>query len=188
METVTEIFSLICGQGRCFAAGAAELPLCQRCLGLYMGAALTASWLTASGAWRSGLPGRGIIIADSAALAAALLGGLHVLDFGPAWRTACGAWTGHVAVFWLSCAAAAAWPHFRVPWPRLRGHETQNIQAALALAAVTAVALAIEHLLPLGWRFWTAVAAFGMMFCLAAAALAAAALVRRLIPAAPAAA
>ncbi len=55
METLREIFSFICGQGRCFVVDGTALPLCQRCLGLYAGAFLTTIWLVTSGIWRRGL-------------------------------------------------------------------------------------------------------------------------------------
>jgi hypothetical protein len=193
MDSAREIFALVCGQGRCFAAGGEPLPLCQRCLGLYMGAALTAVWLIASGVWRRGLPGRLVILADAGALALAMLGGLHVVDFSESWRAACGAWAGHVVVLWLACAAAEAWPRRRGhgtrtgldggnAWPRRRGHGTprwsaaQTIQAMLALPVITGVALAVEPLLRLGWTFWTALAIAGALAIFAAMACAAASL------------
>jgi hypothetical protein len=56
METAEQIFSFVCGQSRSFIADGAALPVCQRCLGLYLGAALTALWLLGTGIWRRGLP------------------------------------------------------------------------------------------------------------------------------------
>ena len=55
MQALTDIFSHFCGQGSCFVVDGAALPVCQRCLGLYVGALLTAVWLAATGIWRRGL-------------------------------------------------------------------------------------------------------------------------------------
>jgi hypothetical protein len=101
METLTAIFGHLCGQGRPFMIDGAPLPVCQRCLGLYAGAAMTAAWLLASGVWRRGLPDRRTMWVHAAMLMAAMLGGMHLLDPGPAWRLVCGLWTGHVAMLWL---------------------------------------------------------------------------------------
>jgi len=38
VTTLHEIFSLLCGQQQSWVIGGAELPFCQRCTGLYMGA------------------------------------------------------------------------------------------------------------------------------------------------------
>jgi len=109
MNLLTEIFSHLCGQGRCFVIDGAALPVCQRCLGLYVGALVTLACLAASGAWRRGLPSRSIFAVNVAALLAAILGGLHVLDFGPLWRLACGMWTGQVATLWLIGGSVHLW-------------------------------------------------------------------------------
>lgn len=114
MDIAGDIFSLICGRWRCFIIEGAALPLCQRCLGIYAGAAITAGWLMAVGMRRRGLPPMGIILVNAAALLAAMLGGLHVIDSGPAWRLACGLWTGHVVMLWLFCAATFFVRHFRL--------------------------------------------------------------------------
>ena len=68
METLTAIFGHLCGQGRPFVIDGAPLPVCQRCLGLYAGAAMTAAWLLASGVWRRGLPDRCILCVHLAML------------------------------------------------------------------------------------------------------------------------
>jgi len=98
---LTEFFSHVCGQGRPFVLDGEALPVCQRCLGLYAGAALTGLWLVASGAWRRALPERSAAYAHIAMLLAAMAGGAHWVDAGPAWRLVCGLWTGHVAMLWL---------------------------------------------------------------------------------------
>jgi uncharacterized membrane protein len=101
MDALTYIFSHVCGQGRPFVLDGEALPVCQRCLGLYAGAALTGLWLVASGAWRRALPERSAAYAHIVMLLAAMAGGVHWLDAGPTWRLVCGLWTGHVAMLWL---------------------------------------------------------------------------------------
>jgi len=101
MDALTYIFSHVCGQGRPFVLDGEALPVCQRCLGLYAGAALTGLWILASGLWRRALPERSAAYAHIVMLLAAMAGGVHWLDAGPTWRLVCGLWTGHVAMLWL---------------------------------------------------------------------------------------
>ena len=101
METLTAVFDFLCGQERCFVVDGAALPVCQRCTGLYVGALLAGLWLFASRARQRGVPPARLAWAYAAVLIAALLGGVHVLDFGPRWRFLCGLWTGQVVLVWL---------------------------------------------------------------------------------------
>ena len=174
METLREIFSFVCGQGRCFAVDGATLPLCQRCLGLYTGAFLTVIWLVASGIWRRGLPGWGVFLVNTATLLAAMLGGLRALDYGPVWRLTCGLWSGHVAVFWLISGAVHLWSLSRLkiqaqlPW-----RKRDKLQGLVFPAALAGFAAVVPALLQVGWYFWTAVAVLGvaiLMFTTGAAA------------------
>ena len=125
MDAVTSLFAHLCSQGRCFVLDGQALPVCQRCFGLYAGAAVTGAWLLLTGAWRCGLPNRPAGWVQGIALFAAMLGGLHVIDVGPAWRLMCGLWTGHVVTLWLTGAGAqlaqAALPNWSLirPWRRL---------------------------------------------------------------------
>jgi protein tyrosine phosphatase (PTP) superfamily phosphohydrolase (DUF442 family) len=124
MDYLTFIFSHVCGEGRAFVVDGAALPVCERCFGLYAGAALTALWLLASGIARRGLPHTREALAQVGMLLAAMAGGLHWIDAGPTWRLLCGLWTGHVAMVWL--VAAAAHMRLRTGWhghAPLRGHE-----------------------------------------------------------------
>ncbi len=138
-DALTAIFSHLCGQGRAFSLGGQALPVCERCLGLYAGAALTAAWLLATGVRRRGLPHLEGAVVQSAALLAAMAGGLHWVDAGPVWRLACGLWTGHVAMAWLVGGAnhlrrpAQPAPAADEPWPW--GKRLQTVLAPAVLAA-----------------------------------------------------
>lgn len=163
LETARELFSYICGQSRSFVADGVVLPLDQRCLGLYIGALLTALWLLGSGIWRCGLPTRSVFGVNVALLFAAMLGGLHVIDPGPLWRFAFGTWTGHVSILWLSGAAVQFWQLSRPAAPAERPWRTTQIVQALAFPAMLAgLAVVLPILLPLGWRFWIAPAGLGV--------------------------
>ncbi len=160
MDTLRELFSHVCGQGRCFASDGQALPVCQRCLGLYLGAAATAAWMAASGIWRRGLPSWPVFIVHVLMLSAALVGGLHLLDAGPSWRALCGLWTGHVLTAWL---IGGAW-HLRQsrrskrqpPWQR-----AQKLQVISAAGLLAILAGALPLLSRRGWWLWTALAGAG---------------------------
>ena len=167
MDVLSEIFSQLCGRERCFDAGGQALPICQRCLGLYVGAAATALWLAVSGIWRRGLPSRPVFLTHLAMLPAGILGGLHVIDAGAAWRVTCGLWTGHVAALWLFGGAVALRRLRRaegqLPWPR-----RDSLQALAAAPALAAMGVAIPRLMWLGAGLWSVAAAVGGMVLAAA--------------------
>jgi uncharacterized membrane protein len=164
MMWLTTIFAHVCGQGRCFVADGAALPICERCTGLYWGALLTALWLLAGGVWRCGLPSYGVVATHAAALIIALLGGTHVLDYSPAWRLLCGLWTGHVAMLWLTTgttqlrARATGRSAESVRWPR-----GQTCAAYLALPAAAVLAGGFVALAPNGWWLWSGGCAAGAL-------------------------
>ncbi len=172
MDWLTNIFSHLCGQGRCFVSDGASLPLCQRCLGLYLGAGITAVWLATSGLWRRGLPNRGVSVVQVTLILAAMLGGVGLIDPGPTWRAACGLWTGHVAMVWLVGGAR----HLRrvrrgrsqLPW------RAADRVGGLALpAALTALAAGLEWLAQARGSVWAAAGGLGVIALAAALALAA---------------
>ncbi len=162
VETATHLFSFVCGQHRCFVVDGMPLPLCQRCLGLYVGAFLTAIWLFGFGLWRRGLPNWNVLLVHTAALLAAMLGGIHVIDPGPLWRLTCGLWTGHVVMFWLVGAATQLWhlAHSTAPAP-LDWRRRDTLQCLILPALLPALALAFPALSKMGWYLWTNVAALG---------------------------
>ena len=167
-ETLVALFSHLCGQGRVFVVDGCALPVCERCFGLYAGAALTGLWLLASGTWRRGLPDRPVVLANIAMLLAAMAGGLHLVDAGPAWRLVCGLWTGHVALLWLIGAAGhfhraarSGPPH--PPWPL-----PLRLQALAAAPALALLAVLFTRLVTRGWVLWTALIVLGAAALLAA--------------------
>jgi hypothetical protein len=166
METLTESLHYLCSQSRCFTLDESPLPVCQRCLGLYAGFALTVAWLAASGVWRRGLASNGLLALHVGVLLLAMAGGLHWIDLGPQWRLACGLGTGHVAALWIiggltekgirtssrkgTARPPSAWPRFA------------TTQALLALPFLLGLAMSFPWLQHLGWWFWTLFALGGV--------------------------
>ena len=159
-DIVVKACSHFCGQVRCFTVDGQALPVCQRCLGLYLGALITLAWLIASGVWRHGLPGKRVMAVHAMALLVAGLGGLHVIDIGPRWRLACGLLTGHVTAFWLAAGIACLWRNAKlgaVSSPRLA--QGQVIAMPLLLGIVSAFC---RPPAPLSWWLWTTTACLGI--------------------------
>lgn len=169
MDVLRDIFSLVCGQGRCFEVGGEALPVCQRCLGLYVGAAIAAAWLAAGGVWRRGLPSRGVFAVHVVVLLTALFGGLHLLDYGPAWRLTCGLWTGQVIVLWWVGAGARLRVLRGGPSPQRPWRRADKIGAMALAGAMPLLAGAFGRLARLGWTFWTAVTVLGALALVASA-------------------
>lgn len=188
MDLLTAVFGYLCGRGQCFLVDGAALPVCQRCLGLYVGAAVTAVWVVVARLWQRGLPPPAVLAGHVLVLAGAMLGGLHVVDSGPLWRLICGLATGHVLLLWLVAGSAHFWGAGRaspVPPRRWgRGQTVPALAAVILLAVAGAASATVPGLKRLGestgaravptgapswaWGFWTILAAVG------AAALAAA--------------
>ena len=171
MEFLTGIFSHICGQGNRFIIDGAALPVCQRCLGLYVGAALTAVWLALSGRWRRGLPTLGVLLLHIGPIVVAGLGGTHVIDAGATWRLMCGLWAGHMITWWLVGGAVALWRGSMRDSARPSRDRMITVQALAALLVLAGISVWFERLSPLGRHFWTGAAVLGAA-CLAASAVA----------------
>ena len=176
MNIVTQLFSHLCGQGRCFIIDGQALPVCQRCLGLYAGAALTGGWLLATGLWKRGLPGRKVIILNIVVLLAAMLGGIHLVDLGPRWRMLCGLWTGHVAMLWLTGGASQLYFSLCKPKPGWRRRHTN--QAYIILVGLTALGVIFPWLTWPGTTCWITAVVLGLLMLCAAFVLAIAAAIR----------
>jgi hypothetical protein len=166
---LTDIFSHICGQRSCFVVDGAVLPVCQRCLGLYLGSLLTAGWLAATGLWRRGLGSWSVFLVNELTLLAAMLGGLGLWGDSPMWKLTCGLWTGHVAMLWLIGGGGHLWRLSRpsragqLPWRKLE--KLQGVTAPLLLAALAWV---VPSMLPIGGRVWALAAACGAVVLAAA--------------------
>jgi hypothetical protein len=172
-DLLVELGRWLCGQGRCLEVGGQALPLCQRCLGLYLGGGLTALWLLGTGLWRRGLPGFTLGLLQALALLVAMAGGLHLVDPGVRWRLLCGLWTGHVVLVWLVTAAAhLTWRARGAPVPPWRRWDRRVGYLALPLLAGLAAALpAAVRGSWLAWS-WVALASAGLTILAGAAALA----------------
>ncbi len=161
METLVDIFSHLCGQGRCFVVDGAALPVCQRCLGLYVGAVLTVIWLLTSGIWRRGLPSWSVFLANVVALLAGIIGGLHIVDTGATWRLTCGLWTGHVVMLWLIGGAVHLYAASKDDLKQLPWRFRDKILGMTMIGLMPILAISFESLAFLGWYFWAGLAAAG---------------------------
>ena len=171
MEFLTDIFGMVCGQGRCFEIDGVALPLCQRCTGLYAAAALTAGWLAITGLWRRGLPSWGVFLTQAALLLAAMFGGTHAIDSGPTWRLVCGLWTGHVAVVWLVTGGQ----HLRllaqpVTGRQLRWRRRDKLASIAAVVAIWPAGALWPATVGLRWHLWAGVIVVGAGCLVGAAA------------------
>ena len=182
MESLAELFQHVCSQGRCFDVDQTPLPVCQRCLGLYCGFAVTVVWLMLSGIWRRGLAPNGVLALHVGVLLVAMAGGLHWIDPGPRWRLTCGLGTGHVAALWI-IGGTVEQIRLRRLRPRRGGARrtagwtrSSAVQAVLALPLLSAVALAFPVLGALGWWFWALLAAIGLLLACSTVAASAAVL------------
>jgi hypothetical protein len=90
-------------------------------------------------------------------LLAAMLGGIHVIDFGQSWRLLCGLWTGHVVVLWLVGGTRHLWhlPLRGAP-VGLAWSQRDELHSTIATAVLTALAFAIPRWLLFGRHVWTA--------------------------------
>lgn len=106
-------FSLVCGQNpaHTWEIEGSLLPVCQRCTGLYAGAALC---LLLHGLLRPKLGGR-FIAAHGLLLLVAAPFGLHWIPEGPALRAMTGALAGFGIGTFLWVAPANAWDRLRGP-------------------------------------------------------------------------
>lgn len=160
MDALTAIFSHLCGQKHVFTASGEALCVCQRCLGMYVGAALTAGWVAGSGLWRRGLATWGVFLIQEVTILLAMLGGVHVWGHSPMGRVLCGLWTGHVVLLWLVGGGGHLWRLACHPArPQLRWRRADKLQAAAI--PLIGVAWLTPHAMGLGWTFWSLAAAAG---------------------------
>ena len=162
METLSDILAHLCGRGTCFVSDGQSLPVCVRCLGLYVGAMLTGLWVLASGVWRRGLVGWIVFPLHVAVLLAAMLGGLGVWGLSSGWKLTFGLWTGHVLELWFVGGAGHLWRLSRRPRPPQSPWPARDtLQALAAPALLGGLALLIPRAMFLGPAAWTILAAAG---------------------------
>jgi uncharacterized membrane protein len=89
MDSLAHLFSFVCGQhpGHIWAPGGVELPLCQRCAGLYTGALWALAWLLLL---RPPVT-TGFLRAQAVLLLQMAPAGFHWVQQGPVLRTLSGA-------------------------------------------------------------------------------------------------
>jgi len=154
LDQLTRLFSRVCGQNpdHLWAPGGLPLPCCQRCVGLYAGAAVAALallWL------RPRLTSRFLEAHGACLLFMAPLG-LHWVPQGPALRTISGALFGFgVAAFlWLPLAARRGWNdnprRFATPGYALALALTLAVTPTLAARGGTPAAYALAALVCAG--------------------------------------
>ena len=138
LDWLNHFFSVVCGQdlGHTWAPGGIPLPCCQRCLGLYAGAAVAAGlhlWL------RPRLTGRFLGVHGAFLLAMAPFG-FHWAPQGPALRTATGILFGFAALTYCGCR----WPvHTRTkeaPCSSVSSRQTPALRYAFGLLAALILA------------------------------------------------
>ncbi len=152
------------------------MPICQRCFGLYVGAALTGGWLIATGLWKRGLPGRKIIILNIIVLLTAMFGGIHLIDLGPRWRLLCGLWTGHVAILWLTGGASQL--YFSLHRTKSGWYRKHQIQAFIIFAGLTTLGVIFPWLTWPGATFWIVTVVLGLLMLCSAFATASLIIIR----------
>ena len=161
-DIIVKACSHFCGQARCFTVDGQAMPVCERCLGLYLGALVTLAWLIAAGIWRRPAQQMGHR-RPRGGLAGGGAGGLHAIDTGPRWRLACGLLTGHVTAFWLAAGVACLWSGARRAAVS-RGASPRSAQIQ-GLAMPILLGIFPAFFWPpafLNWWLWTTMACLGI--------------------------
>ena len=141
-EAVTHLFAWLCGQNptHSWAPGGIMLPCCQRCSGLYAGAALAVLALF----WLRPRLSKSFLEVHGACLVFMVPLGLHWVAQGPVLRTVSGVLFGFgVAAFlWLPLASRLGWETGSAFPPRLGGGSARVYGLTLLAAAALVPALA----------------------------------------------
>ncbi|MGO9201033.1 MAG: DUF2085 domain-containing protein [Limisphaerales bacterium] len=138
LDWLNHFFSVVCGQdlGHTWAPGGIPLPCCQRCLGLYAGAAVAAGlhlWL------RPRLTGRFLGVHGAFLLAMAPFG-FHWAPQGPALRTATGILFGFAALTYLWLPLAGSYADKGAPCSSVSSRQTPALRYAFGLLAALILA------------------------------------------------
>ena len=161
MNALHQFFSVVCGQVHVWRVGGLELPLCQRCTGLYVGAACAvALWL----AFRP-RPTNAVLWLHGAALLLMIPFGYHLAPQGPDVRTLTGFVFGFGLVYFLLLLPAA-----RTDDRRRDGGAIYGLGAFAAAAAVLA-AVHLGGTVSAMVLSWAALAGLAALAVLAAANL-----------------
>jgi uncharacterized membrane protein len=97
MNWLAQIFSHVCGQVHCWAPGGVAMPVCERCLGLYLGALWSLGLIVTLRA----APSRALVWLHGMAMLAMLPFGYHLVPHGPTVRTVTGFLFGVGMVYYL---------------------------------------------------------------------------------------
>jgi uncharacterized membrane protein len=135
MSLLRALFSHICGQGHCWVLGVQTLPLCQRCIGLYVGAFCGLVLVLIFRA----RPRAGIYWIHGVFLLLMVPFGFHLIEHGPLLRTFTGALFGFGLVYYLVLNPFTAWRWWKACEPRAFASYLLLLCVVLALllAAVT---------------------------------------------------
>jgi hypothetical protein len=96
-----------------------------------------------------------------------MLGGLHVLDPGPAWRMLCGLYTGHIAILWLIFSTQSCRALLR-PSPATPLWSRRNLaQLYIAPMLLALLAILFPHI-STGYYLWITLASLGIALLLLA--------------------
>lgn len=102
MNWMDGIFSLVCGQFHCWSPGGVSMPVCERCLGLYVGGL----WGLALVVCLRASPTRVMLWLHGMAMLVMLPFGYHFVPQGPIVRTATGFLFGVGMVYYLALTPA----------------------------------------------------------------------------------
>jgi uncharacterized membrane protein len=102
MNWLAQIFSHVCGQVHCWAPGGVAMPVCERCLGLYLGAL----WSFVLVLILRTSPTRWMLWSHGMAMLVMLPFGYHFVPHGPAIRTVSGFLFGMGMVYYLALVPA----------------------------------------------------------------------------------
>jgi uncharacterized membrane protein len=98
MNWMAGIFSLVCGQVHCWSPGGVSMPVCERCLGLYVGAL----WALVLVVLLRASPTRAMLWLHGMAMLVMLPFGYHFVPHGPIVRTITGFLFGVGMVYYLA--------------------------------------------------------------------------------------
>lgn len=136
MTWLTDIFSLVCGQIHCWAPGGVQMPVCERCLGLYLGAVWSLVLVLAVRAH----PTRALLWLHGLAMLAMIPFGYHLVPHGPAMRTVTGFVFGLGMVYYLTLA-----PGETLRLERLAKSRAAIPYVVVALAPLPLVLVSVQY-------------------------------------------